>query len=268
MSLSGGKRKPIREAYADRRVRERCQTRETKKRRLSSSLTTDLLLLLRGLLRLLLRWHQWITSSWPRIEGYIDTLTLQMSTHETRATSGGGGWSLASEPLGDALPKLRGGGIGGPAVADHLQELLLKHDGVAAVVAPFEVLGNLFALGRAELLIEELVELLEAVVAVHAVLLIRLRPGGPDRGDPALASQVVEPLLQELPATMKPRHDRPDRDREHLGDLLVGEALHVEEHGCAELFGKRLEGVLYFAGDDPVEKLPLGVGRARGGAVL
>src|SRR5437870_5887640 len=82
MSLSGGKRKPIREAYADRRVRERCQTRETKKRRLSSSLTTDLLLLLRGLLRLLLRWHQWITSSWPRIEGYIDTLTLQMSTRD------------------------------------------------------------------------------------------------------------------------------------------------------------------------------------------
>src|SRR6266513_3041657 len=33
-----GKKKPIREAYADRRVRERCQTRNQKKRRLSSSL--------------------------------------------------------------------------------------------------------------------------------------------------------------------------------------------------------------------------------------
>jgi hypothetical protein len=32
-----GKKKPIREAYADRRDRERCRMRETKKRRLSSS---------------------------------------------------------------------------------------------------------------------------------------------------------------------------------------------------------------------------------------
>src|SRR5256885_13564723 len=48
---------------------------KTKKRRLSSSPRTTLVLLLRGLLRLLLCWHQWITSSWPLIEGYIDTLT-------------------------------------------------------------------------------------------------------------------------------------------------------------------------------------------------
>jgi hypothetical protein len=35
-----GKRKPIREAYADRRDRERCRVREKKKRRPASSLTT------------------------------------------------------------------------------------------------------------------------------------------------------------------------------------------------------------------------------------
>src|SRR5437867_13323542 len=95
MSLSGGKRKPIREAYADRRGRERCQTRETKKRRVSSSLTTDLPLLLRGLRLLLLRWHQWVTSSWPRVDGVIDTLTLQMSPPHAFEASGGGGWDLA-----------------------------------------------------------------------------------------------------------------------------------------------------------------------------
>src|SRR3989442_3291823 len=138
-----------------------------KKRRLASSLTTCLLLLLRGLLRLLLRWHQWITSSWPRIDGYIDTLTLQMSTRETRATSGGRRRHVASKSLGHALTELVGGEVGGPAVADHLQKALLEHDRVPTVIAPFEVARHLRALGGPELLVEELVELLEAVVAVH-----------------------------------------------------------------------------------------------------
>ena len=89
------KKKPIREAYADRRVRERCQTRKSKKRRLLSSLRTTLVLLLRGLLRLLLCWHQWITSSWPLIDGYIDTLTSQMSTELTGKSSSGGRGNVA-----------------------------------------------------------------------------------------------------------------------------------------------------------------------------
>src|SRR6267143_6864522 len=60
---------------------------KSKKRRLSSSLKTTLVLLLRGLLRLLLCWHQWITSSWPLIDGYIDTLTSLMSTELTGKSS-------------------------------------------------------------------------------------------------------------------------------------------------------------------------------------
>src|SRR5438132_111452 len=62
---------------------------KSKKRRLSSPLRTTLVLLLRGLLRLLLCWHQWITSSWPLIDGYIDTLTSLMSTELTGKSSSG-----------------------------------------------------------------------------------------------------------------------------------------------------------------------------------
>src|SRR5437899_13002873 len=60
---------------------------KSKKRRLSSPLRTTLVLLLRGLLRLLLCWHQWITSSWPLIDGYIDTLMSHMSTDVTGKSS-------------------------------------------------------------------------------------------------------------------------------------------------------------------------------------
>src|SRR2546427_11820310 len=127
------KKKPIREAYADRRVRERCQTRKSKKRRHPSPLRTTLVLLLRGLLRLLLCWHQWITSSWPLIDGYIDTLTSLMSTELTGKSSSGRRGNVAPQSLRDAASELRRSDIGGAAVADDLQESLLEREVVAAV---------------------------------------------------------------------------------------------------------------------------------------
>src|SRR4051794_9180767 len=39
--------------------------------------------------------------------------------------------------------------------------------------------------------------------------------------------ELVQPLLERLSSAMQPTHHRPDRDVEDLGDLLVGEALHV-----------------------------------------
>src|SRR5437667_10734455 len=80
---------------------------KSKKRRLSSSLRTTLVLLLRGLLRLLLCWHQWITSSWPLIGGYIYTLTLQMSTDVTEKRSGDRRGNVTPQALADA-PSERG----------------------------------------------------------------------------------------------------------------------------------------------------------------
>src|SRR5437016_6185931 len=119
---------------------------KSKKRRLSSPLRTTLVLLLRGLLRLLLCWHQWITSSWPLIDGYIDTLTSLMSTELTGKSSGGRRWNVAPQTLRDASSELRGSDIGRPAVADDLQEALLEGEIVPAVGASFEMARHLFTL--------------------------------------------------------------------------------------------------------------------------
>src|SRR5207253_9733151 len=61
------KKKPIREANADRRVRERCRLSKRKSDDLPRRSKASLVPLLRGVLRLLLTWHQWITSSLPRL---------------------------------------------------------------------------------------------------------------------------------------------------------------------------------------------------------
>src|SRR5206468_3095925 len=90
-------------------------------------------------------------------------------------------------------------------------------------------------------------------------LLVRPWPAGPKRGDPALSSQVVEPLLQELAAPVEPRHDRADRNAHHLGDLLIGEPLDVEQDGRPEFLGKGSEGLLHLARHDPVQKFLFGV---------
>src|SRR5438093_12180810 len=119
---------------------------KSKKRRLSSPLKTTLVLLLRGLLRLLLCWHQWITSSWPLIDGYIDTLTSLMSTHLPGKSSSRRRWNVAPQPLRDSSSELRGSDIGGRAVAHALQEALLEREVVAAVGASFEVARHLFTL--------------------------------------------------------------------------------------------------------------------------
>src|SRR5881392_3348260 len=111
---------------------------KSKKRRLSSPLRTTLVLLLRRLVRLLLCWHQWITSSWPLIDGYIDTLTSLMSTELTGKSSSGRRGNVAPQSLRDAASELRRSDIGGPAVADDLQESLLEREIVAAVGASFE----------------------------------------------------------------------------------------------------------------------------------
>src|SRR5256885_318835 len=68
--------------------------------------------------------------------------------------------------------------------------------------------------------------------------LVRSWLAAPERGDPALAGDVIEPLLEESAAAVKARHHRTDWNPDHLGDLLVGEPLDVEEHRGPELLRK------------------------------
>ena len=60
---------------------------------------------------------------------------------------------------------------------------------------------------------------------------------------------------------MQSRHHRADRDAEHLRDLLIGEALDVEQDGGAELLRQLLERVGHFGIDHLVQQLCLGIRR-------
>ena len=63
---------------------------------------------------------------------------------------------------------------------------------------------------------------------------------------------------------MEPRHHRPDRDVEDLGDLLVRETLDIgEQHGHPELLGQRLERLLDLVVGEAVEQLVLGAAAER-----
>src|SRR5688572_17411714 len=76
----------------------------------------------------------------------------------------------ASELLDDALAELRGGDVGGAAVAKSVEEALLEAQLIAAVVAAGEMSAHRGELLLIELEVEEDVEPLDAVVAVHRAL--------------------------------------------------------------------------------------------------
>src|SRR2546430_7182164 len=109
---------------------------------------------------------------------------------------------------------------------------------------------HLFTLVWPELLVEERVELLQAIVAVHPALLVRSWPARPKRGDAALAGDVEESLLEELAAAVKPGHHRADGNPDHLGDLLIGEAFDVEQHRCPELLREGRKSLFHLARDE------------------
>src|SRR5438552_800338 len=103
----------------------------------------------------------------PRSAATMTATTTPMSTDARRRTSERCGWRVAPQTLEDPLAELGGGDIRGPAVADHAEETLFEDEVVVAVAAVGEVLGNFFALRRAELLVQKGVEALETVVAIH-----------------------------------------------------------------------------------------------------
>ena len=73
------KRKPIREAYADRWVRERCQILKTKTRRIAPQ--SEAYFFFEDFFALFFFFAGIrITSFWPCVVRYIDTDTSEMST--------------------------------------------------------------------------------------------------------------------------------------------------------------------------------------------
>src|SRR2546427_8669017 len=98
--------------------------------------------------------------------------------------------------------------------------------------------------------------------------LVRSRPARPERGDPALSGDLIEPPLKELAAAVKARHHRADRNPDHLGDLLIGEPFDVEEHRRPELLRKGRERLFHLARNDPVEEFLLRVSGVRSLGVL
>ena len=70
---------------------------------------------------------------------------------------------------------------------------------------------------------------------------------------------LVQRLLHRLSSPVQAGHHGTDRNVEHLGDLLVGESLHVgEQHGQAERLGQVVERLLDVVVGDQVEELVLG----------
>ena len=56
---------------------------------------------------------------------------------------------------------------------------------------------------------------------------------------PSCSAELGEPLLQEAPAAVEPRHDRPDRDPEDLGGVGIAELADVHQHDhLAEVLGQ------------------------------
>src|SRR5437762_1155491 len=82
-------------------------------------------------------------------------------------TSEGRRRRIAAKALDDPLADLRWSDLGGPAVAEDLQEAGLEDEIVVAVPAVGEVLGDFLPFGGRELLVEEGVKLFDAVVTVH-----------------------------------------------------------------------------------------------------
>src|SRR5918995_1808973 len=79
--------------------------------------------------------------------------------------------------------------------------------------------------------------------------------------------ELVQRALHRFSSPVKPRHHGADRDVEHLGDLLVREALHVgEDHRQPEVVGQFLERPLDLVIGEQVEELVLG--RLAGGGSL
>src|SRR5262245_20145404 len=81
-----------------------------------------------------------------------------------------------------------------------------------------------------------------------------------DRGrEVPLHGELVQPLLERLSSPMETTHDRSDRDVEDLGDLFVGESLHVrQQHGHPEVLRQRLQRLLHLCVGEPLEELLLG----------
>src|SRR5437660_10754216 len=123
-----------------------------------------------------------------------------MSTDARRRTSERCGWRVAPQTLEDPLAELGGGDIRGPAVADHAEETLFEDEVVVAVAAVGEVLGNFFALRRAELLVQKGVEALETVVAIHRHPLTSLAQWGPEPRRPRPPSHPRGPAPAGSPA--------------------------------------------------------------------
>src|SRR5437763_14537808 len=79
---------------------------------------------------------------------------------------------------------------------------------------------------------------------------------------PPLPSSTLFPYTtlfrsQELSPAVKPRHHRPDRNAHHLGDLFIGEPLHIEEDRGPELLRQGRERLFHLARDDPIEEFLL-----------
>src|SRR3954447_151316 len=84
---------------------------------------------------------------------------------------------------------------------------------------------------------------------------------------PTLDTELEQRLLQRLSSAMQPTHHRAYRDVEDLGDLFVGETLHIgQQHGHAELLGQGLERLFDVGLGEVVEHLLLGA--AAGGGCL
>ena len=120
-------------------------------------------------------------------------------------------------------------------------------------------LGSTRALCRAARRRGSAVELLQRFVAVsHGVALCPVgvvAMSADPRREPRARANSYNRLLHRLSSPVQPGHHRTDRDVQHLGDLLVREALHVgQQHGHAEVLGQLLERGLHLVVGEQVHQ--------------
>src|SRR5919202_5289352 len=126
--------------------------------------------------------------------------------------------------------------VGGYVVAalagDEPAQLGLEAVAVSARRTVNQVLGDDLPLLVGQLTVEVVVDLVNCFAAVQTDP-STCRAGA--RGQTVFHGKLPQPLLKQLSSAMQAAHHRSDGDVEDIGDLLVGEALHVgQEHGHPE----------------------------------